>query len=174
MFQTRVAASLNHRAVYASLLLHALLVGTLWRTSLISVSMTNPNSIQIVYAADWQPVNMPANDAGVNRALTLHAALNPVEKPVTPVELPREIPREIAVLTEMDPGSELSEDAVQDRVKSLAALISENGIGSQPEILEPAPVPDPDKAAKDEARSAEAAAPPVRIGGQLQDRKSVV
>jgi len=163
MFQARIVHQLNRRALYASLLIHTALIGILWSRSFIS-TVKQHTHIQVVYAADWKPLTSPTASTAVKPAPARDTV-------VVPVKFPREIPAHIPELSDIDPAPDLPESAMEERTKSLAALIPENTLRSQPEIAEPAPVPDLDKEAnKDEAPSVEPPPPPppIRIGGRLQ------
>jgi len=163
MFQTRIVHQPNRRALYASLLMHIALIGIL-SSSRSFIATIKRSNIQVVYAADWEPLTSP----------TAYRAAKPAparDTVIVPVEFPREIPAHIPELTDIDSAPDLPESALEERTKSLAALIHEKTLDSQPEIAQPAPVPDPDKEAnKDELPSVEPPPPPppVRIGGNLQ------
>jgi TonB family protein len=163
MFQTRIVHQPNRRTLYASLLIHTALIGILWSRSFITTTK-RADIIPVVYAADWEPLNTPITVAAVKPLPNPH----PV---IAALEFPHEVPAHIAELSDIDVSSNLPESALEDRAKSLAALISENSFGVDAGIPEPPPIPDVGKETNtDDPALAEPppAPPPVRIGGNLQ------
>src|SRR6478672_7935161 len=98
MFQTRIVHQPNRRTLYASLLIHTALIGILWSRSFVA-TIKRADMVQVVYAADWEPLTSPI----------ARAAVKPLPNPpavTAPFEFPREVPAHITELSDIDTASD--------------------------------------------------------------------
>jgi TonB family protein len=171
MFKTCIASRANVHALYASLVIHMALLGTLWHSP---IAPARERGIRIVHASELPPMILPVSAVAattppvrVRYDSTAERNKNslPARLPDKPLATPVEIPSDIAALAESTQQPSLLQGFPEARLQTAAGSFLES------RALHPAIAAPPEANwAEDSADHTSPAPPPppLRIGGRVE------